>query len=850
MYRFFTVLVVFITTNLSLAQTPVAYWPFDGSTGETITKEVQSGADFNILNLFSRPERISGVAGNALRLDGYTTNAEADFSIPSVSNQMTIEAWYTTEAFSASTDDNRQPVKDAAIISQQDDNNGLAIEIGPYGEVYFLFHADGTKYRLQSSSLLEKYVWNHIVGTIDLASNTATLYINGQLSMTQNLATHTAITFSSTKLYLGRSSYSDFAFGISVTHANGALDEIKIYDQVLDAANVLANYNEYASAIPDLKIDPAIRHAGDIYRPQYHAMPATVWTNEPYGLTYYNGKYHLFFQKNPNGPILHFMHWGHVSSPDLVNWQEEKVVFGPDKTPGFDDFGAWSGTTIFDNTGVPQILYTGVNTARAAIGLASPDDQELINWTKSIDNPVIPQAPNGTLDFRDPYVWKYNGEYYMIVGSGFSTGAGGYLPTYKSTDLINWTETTTLYSKTNSVSTTGFFWEMPFFQKLNDKNEYVLGVVPVYNTGRQADAIYWIGKWDGGRFEPYFDEPKYLEFTQQNMLSAAVGLDEAERIAYMGIIAESRPVEKQREAGWTQIFSLPRVMRLLEDSTLGHYPHPNLCRFRENEVVVANRIINTNSGSNNLPEFSGSQSEFKFKVLAAEDSKFSLQFLKSESGNQLSRIDFDLKFNEIVFDIRNASNSDQVTSHGQRYSKTPYVFDHEEPIYVDVFIDHSVIEVFIDNLLVVSGRIYPAETSTRVDAVALEGSIEILEAKQWDMRGFGEDATPSVCEPEYLPTAFRKSVDDPDPPTSIDEKKKVDLIKIYPNPALNKINVILKQRPEAARLSLLSSSGQILRSRTITTLENQLDVTGMQSGIYIIRVSGKEYTINHKILIE
>lgn len=850
MYRFLTVLVVFMSANLSLAQTPVAYWPFDGSTGETITKEVQSNSDFIILNLFSRPERISGVAGNALRLDGYTTNAEAVFSIPSVTNKMTIEAWYTTEAFSASTDDNRQPVKDAAILSQQDDNNGLAIEIGPYGEVYFVFHADGTKYRLQSSSLLEKYVWNHIVGTIDLASNIATLYINGQLSMTQNLATHTAITFSSTKLYLGRSSYSDFAFGISVTHANGALDEVKIYDQVLDAANVLANYNEYASAIPDLTIDPAIRHAGDIYRPQYHAMPATVWTNEPYGLTYYNGKYHLFFQKNPNGPILHFMHWGHVSSPDLVNWQEEKVVFGPDKDPGFDDFGAWSGTTIFDNTGVPQILYTGVNTARASIGLASPDDQELINWTKSIDNPVVPQAPNGTLDFRDPYVWKHNGEYYMIVGSGFSSGAGGYLPTYKSTDLVNWTETTTLYSKTNSVSTTGFFWEMPFFQKLNENDEYALGVVPVYNTGRGADAIYWIGKWNGGRFEPYFDEPKYLEFTQQNMLSAAVGMDEAGRIAYMGIIAEKRPVDKQREAGWNHIFSLPRVMRLLEDSTLGHYPHPNLCRFRENEVEITNRVIDDNSGGLNLPEFSGNQAEFKFKILASEDSKFSLQFLKSESGNQLSRIDFDLKFNEITFDIRNASNSDQTSSNGQRYSKTPYVFDHEEPIYVQVFVDHSVIEVFIDNLLVVSGRVYPAETSTRVDAVTLEGSIEILEAKQWDMRGFGEDATRSVCEPEYLPTAFRKPKNDPDPPTSIEEKKMNDQIKMFPNPAKGQIKVQLASFQGIERLNIISSSGRILKSIEYSGTESVIDVSNLVKGVYFVQLLGHKINYTRKIILE
>ncbi|WP_161622640.1 LamG-like jellyroll fold domain-containing protein [Cesiribacter andamanensis] len=937
---------------------PILHFTFNEASGTSLIREEVSGTQFSVVNLFNAPERIPAVQGSALRLDGYSTWAHSDYALSQVDKQITLEAWYATDAFPPATDANRNAIEGAAIISQMQSGAGFALEVGPYGNVSLDFYADGKKYVVVTARSLEKWVWNHIVATVDLEARQANIYVNGNLWQSMNLAAHSSLSLASAApLYIGRHTSPATIEGFNITSLNGALDDLKVFNTVLGPAEVIASYTNFApepvaatlfedfegtnygawttegtafgsqpaagtlagqqvvsgyrgnqlvnsflggdapvgklssstftiqkplirflvgggnhpgraevrllvngntvrtatgrdtemlreetwdvsefigqtarleivdqvtggwghiladhitfteeqALLPaNLYIDPAVRHAGDYLRPQYHPMPNTAWANEAYGLTYYEGKYHLFFQKNPNGLWLHFMHWGHLSSPDLVHWQEEKTVLAPSE--GFDNFGIWSGTTTKDPNGKPVIFYTGVDLAKAGIGLALPKDENLIEWEKHPANPVIPAGPAGYLDFRDPFVWKVGSTYYMIVGAGIANGGGGALPTYKSSDLVNWTRITDLYRSSN-LEQSGFFWEMPLFYPLNDQGEYILAVTPLYN-GKPANVIYWIGKWENETFTPYFTTPKLLDASNNNTLAPAIGTDAEGRITYIGIVPETRNVGDQLKAGWRQTFSIPRVIRLLQDSTIGHYPHPNLCRLRQNEVLLANRSIAKGS-KNNLSEFGGNQLNLKFSVKADSAAKFSLQLLKNDAGTQYTAFHFDLEKNLVALDTRYAHAQEAL----REYTTADYVFEHKEEIQLEVFIDHSVVEIFIDNLLVLSTRSYPAQSSQGVDLLVTAGAVEILEARQWTMQNMRSSTGAEVCEPQDLPTQFRDL-----PKEVVTGFKRNDevrnTIKLYPNPTKNRLTLELPAHLGAYEAAFYSSGGVLVKKKS------------------------------------
>ena len=973
----------------------IIHFTFNEATGSNFIVEEVRDVQFPVSNLFNSAERVPAVMGKALRLDGYSTYAQKDYTISQINRQMTIEAWYAAEAFSPSTNPARERIEGAALISQIKAGAGFALEIGSYGNVSLDFYADGKKYEVSTPNQIEKYVWNHIVATVDLDSREARMYVNGALWKKSMLDEHIALSFADdVPLYVGRHNSTQLIEGFNITTLNGAIDDLKIFNATFTGAEVISRYESLAPQVitetifedfetadygswtvigdafgtqpasgslegqlpvegfrgtqlvnsfhggdpaqgklsspeftisneqikllvgggnhpgnaevrlrvggnivrtatgnnsetltertwnvsefigstakieivdsvtggwghiladhivftdeqellpAELAFDPAVRHSGDHLRPQYHAMPVTSWANEPYGLTYYKGKYHLFFQKNPNGLWLHFMHWGHLSSTDLVDWEEEKIALAP--SPGFDDFGVWSGTTIKDQNGVPVIFYTGVDVGRAGIGVAFPKDDELIEWEKYENNPVIPAAPAGFLDFRDPYVWEDNGTYYMIVGAGLAGNGGGALPTYKSTDLLNWTRISNLYASSN-LEESGFFWEMPLFYKLNEQGDYLLMVTPLFSN-KPANVIYWIGKWENEKFIPYDKTPQLLEPVRDNTLAPAIGTDEAGRITYIGIVPENRNVGDQLAAGWRQTFSLPRVIRLLEDSSLGQYPHPNLCRLRQNEQSISNRIIAPGSKAN-LPEFGGNQLNLSFKIKADSASKFSLQLLKNAEGNQFTSFIFDLGANRIALDTRFAHSQAAETE----YKSFDYVFDYKEEINVEVFVDHSVVEVFLDNLLVMSARVYPAENSQAVDLVVSSGEVEIIEAQQWDMQNMSAATGTEVCELSSLPTEFRKLPEEPRP-TGIKRDEEIrKSINIYPNPAKELLNIDVPHHLGAFEVSVVSVAGSIVHSATQHISKQAINLFGLSKGMYIVQVKGQTFSEFFKIIIQ
>ena len=155
--------------------------------------------------------------------------------------------------------------------------------------------------------------------------------------------------------------------------------------------------------------------------------------NDPDGLVFFRGRYHIFYQHYPHAPRWGQMHWGHAVSTDLIHWEELPIALYPDM-PYEDDGGCFSGSAVVKDDRL-YLFYTSVSHELGQTqSVAYSDDG--VNFRKYEDNPVISRNPLGAVDFRDPKVTLINGVYHMVVGSG--DAETGKVLLFLSEDLLHW----------------------------------------------------------------------------------------------------------------------------------------------------------------------------------------------------------------------------------------------------------------------------------------------------------------------------------------------------------------------------------------------------------------------------
>ena len=246
-------------------------------------------------------------------------------------------------------------------------------------------------------------------------------------------------------------------------------------------------------------------HAVDPFRPQLHFAPAANWINDPNGLVYAAGEYHLFYQYHPYSAVWGPMHWGHAVSTDLVHWDELPIALYP------DEHGAiFSGSAVIDrhNTAgfgrgalVAVFTHHQEEGHRQSQSLAYSLDQGR-TWAKYAGNPVLP-PPADMRDFRDPKVFWYSGDGDETRGHWvMCLAAGREIRFYTSPNLIDWTAGGRFGAGYGGV--TGV-WETPDLFPLPvdgaDDTAWVLTVgmgdgAPAGGSGTQ----YFVGCFDGATF--------------------------------------------------------------------------------------------------------------------------------------------------------------------------------------------------------------------------------------------------------------------------------------------------------------------------------------------------------------
>jgi fructan beta-fructosidase len=311
---------------------------------------------------------------------------------------------------------------------------------------------------------------------------------------------------------------------------------------------------------------------GEAYRPQFHFTPARNWMNDPNGLVYYDGEFHLFYQYNPAGDRWGHMSWGHAVSPDLVHWQHLPLALPEEKGVMVFSGSAvvdWKNSSGLGRDGRPPLvaIYTGHYTEKPLQNqhLAYSNDRGR-TWTKFAGNPVLDISQK---DFRDPKVfWHAPSERWVMVVAWPQERK---VRLYESRDLTSWSHLTDF----GPAGATEGIWECPDLFPLPvegapGESRWVL--IVNLNPGGPAGGSgsqYFVGDFDGRQFvldpgAPRDLAPLWLDHGS-DFYAAVTWSDVPERdgrrIA-LGWMSNWEYAQDVPTSPWRSAMTVPRVLTL------------------------------------------------------------------------------------------------------------------------------------------------------------------------------------------------------------------------------------------------------------------------------------------------
>lgn len=721
-----------VLSQAQLVKMPMDVAP-DGATYEQV-----SGKSFKVNGALA-PYCVQGAKGKAWRLDGYSSylQAEIDPSVISDKQQLTFSLWVAPESYPMMKldQDGEWFTTMLGNVKLDDDNKipsgekGFAFQLGSRGSYKFICYVAGWVVKCEPTARLSRYQWNHLVATVDGVNKKVTLYNNGELVASKN-CTKGKITPGGSTLYVGKSYVEDKVDVFYLNTYNGLLDDFEIYDGI--RTDIL---QEKAENAPVLTYSPE-RYVGDILRPSFHGMPTAGWTNETHGATYFNGKYHVFFQKNPNGPYMSRLNWGHIVSDNLYKWEEDPTAISPEET--YDKKGCWSGCVFTDDEltgGKPNIFYTAVDYGRATIAQAKPADDDLLTWTKNANNPVINGRPEGlTDDFRDCYVFRNGNDFYMIVGSSKNGVGVATLHKYNQSTKT-WSNDGKLFFSGSNANQDGTFWEMPNVTKIGDK--WLFTATPL-NTSVGVRTLYWTGSINAdGTFSPDSRTPKAVEmagFSKEGygLLSPTIFQKDGKTLM-LGIVPDKLPGSENYKMGYAHTYSLPREISLDSKGNLIQKPFSGLAAMRS-ETSFKMTDFNL-SAEKDLDPVQGRSLELSAKFVVG-NGDFGFSFLGN--GDQKVTLTYQPNSGMLSLDMSGINRivNDGVFGGVYNYALPTPVAVGEE-MTLKVFVDHSIIDIFVNDTYAASVRVFPRD----VDAVKATAFIKNASVKMTSLEAYVLDET-------------------------------------------------------------------------------------------------------------
>ena len=485
------------------------------------------------------------------------------------------------------------------------------------------------------------------------------------------------------------------------------------------------------------------------YRPQFHFTPPANWINDPNGLVYYAGEYHLFYQYHPDSLVWGPMHWGHAVSPDLVHWEHLPIALYPDELGTIFSGSAlidWHNTAGFGEEAMIALFTYHLASAGddyvQSQALAYSTDKGR-SWTKFDGNPII-SPPPGQKDFRDPKVFWYEdtqgaGHWVMVLAAGDSAWF------YRSDDLKSWAKTSEFG---NGYGGGAEGWETPdLFQLSIDGGSETRWVLTAgLERGAPAGGTncqYFVGEFDGETFTSENGPDVGLWADHGADFYAAQSWsdmpdDRRTWVAWMSNWAYAREIPTPT---WRGAMSLPRTLSLRTTGAglrLAQTPVMELTNLRAEEQNWSNAQINSSS-PNLLASVRGDSLEIvaEFQVDATTTAK-QLGLRLRQSANEHSAIEYDVATETLAFDRTCAGQSDFHADFARRH--TVALAPADGLLRLHIFVDRSSVEIFADDgLVTMTERIFPAEESVGLELFAKGGELLVRSLAVYELNSiYGE----------------------------------------------------------------------------------------------------------------
>ncbi len=452
----------------------------------------------------------------------------------------------------------------------------------------------------------------------------------------------------------------------------------------------------------------AVKSMPEQHRPLIHFSPKANWINDPNGMVYHKGIYHLFFQYHPFSTVWGPMHWGHATSRDMIKWKEEPIAIYPDALGTIFSGSAIldkNNTSGFGKNGQPPLvaIFTHHDADGEKAGRKDYQNQSLAysndngkTWTKYAGNPVVKNP--GIIDFRDPKVMWYEPDKKWIM----TLATKDIITFYSSPDLKNWTKESEFGEGRGAH---GGVWECPDLISFNDNGKTRWVLIVNLNPGGPnggSGTQYFIGEFDGKTFSSPQQKTMWLDYGPDNY-AGVTWSNTGNRKILMGwmsnwMYAQQVPTEK-----WRSAMTIARELKLrqVEDDVLvTSMPVKELSAIKSKPVIVKNLLL-TPTGTN-VNANGKAQMPCLINITMDQVKDFSIA-LSNSLGEEV-QIGFDKATNQYFIDRTKSGkinfNKDFAAKHfAPRFSKN-------SKMNLTLVIDVSSVELFADDGATVMTEIF------------------------------------------------------------------------------------------------------------------------------------------------
>ena len=490
-----------------------------------------------------------------------------------------------------------------------------------------------------------------------------------------------------------------------------------------------------------------------MYRPNFHFTPKVGWMNDPNGMFYYNGYYHLFFQHYPDGNKWGPMHWGHAISTDMVVWKEQPIALYP------DDLGyIFSGSAVVDlqntsgfGTGgqVPIIAMFTYHNAKKAKGIDVESQaiayslDEGLTWTKYLGNPVIKNP--GIRDFRDPKVsWNEEHKKWVMV-----LAAQDKVIFYGSKNLKSWEQLSDFGMDLNrEIGTHGGVWECPDLFPIpvegTDEIKWVLyvSVNPGGPNGGSATQ-YFIGDFDGTKFtmdkdfETVLDKGQnfWIDFGKDNYAGVTFSNVTSKNGGkfYMGWMSNWEYANKVPTETWRSAMTVAREIKLIRDADsyrLAFNPVDEIDAYKVVKYKKENIAVDGALALLNSDKIDFSRAAISFNISDIRKDSFTYK-LFNKQGDELS-FGYNGIDNTFFIDRNKSGKTGFSDTFSNKKSIAKRISDRST-LSGTILLDKTSIELFFDEGSTVMTEIFfpnvPFETLS-IESVNQDFNLDLLEVNQ------------------------------------------------------------------------------------------------------------------------